>query len=199
MEAPPPLTPDLLLRAYSVGLFPMADAQTGEICWYSPDRRAVIPIERYVPPRSLRQVIRRRVFQVRIDTAFEAVMWGCAAPRRGDDRTWISEEMIAAYAALHRAGFAHSVETYLEDRLVGGLYGVAIGGAFFGESMFYRMPNASRVAFHALVERLRERGYVLLDTQFLNPHVERLGAVEIPRAAYLRRLKAAIARPASFI
>jgi leucyl/phenylalanyl-tRNA--protein transferase len=177
----------------------MADAQTGEICWYSPDRRAVIPIERYVPPRSLRQVIRRRVFQVRIDTAFEAVMWGCAAPRRGDDRTWISEEMIAAYAALHRAGFAHSVETYLEDRLVGGLYGVAIGGAFFGESMFYRMPNASRVAFHALVERLRERGYVLLDTQFLNPHVERLGAVEIPRAAYLRRLKAAIARPASFI
>ncbi len=199
MAESPSLTPELLLRAYALGFFPMADDEAGEINWYSPERRAIIPIETYRSPRSLRQVVQRKVFEVRIDTAFEAVMRGCAAPRKGHVGTWISQEMIAAYAALHRAGFAHSVEAYHEGRLAGGLYGVAIGGAFFGESMFYHMSNASKVAFHVLMERLRARGYRLLDTQFMNDYVARLGAIEIPRATYLRRLKAAIAEAVWFV
>jgi leucyl/phenylalanyl-tRNA--protein transferase len=198
MRKAPRLTCDLLLHAYSIGFFPMADGGSGEILWYSPEPRAIIPIETYRPWRSLRQALRKHLFEVRIDAAFQAVLRECAAPRRGAGGTWISEEMIGAYAALHRRGFAHSVETYHQGCLVGGLYGVAIGGAFFGESMFYRLPNASKVATHALLERLRQRGYILLDTQFLNDHVARFGAIEIPRAEYLERLQEAIVQPIRF-
>ena len=198
MRKAPRLTCDLLLHAYSIGFFPMADGGTGEIRWYSPEPRAIIPIETYRPWRSLRQAVRKNLFEVHIDADFEAVMWECAAPRRGAGDSWISEEMIGAYTTLHRRGFAHSVETYHQGRLVGGVYGVAIGGAFFGESMFYRLPDASKVATHALLERLHQRGYVLLDTQFLNDHVARFGAIEIPRAEYLKRLGPAIAQPIRF-
>lgn len=198
MRKAPRLNPDMLLAAYATGYFPMAEEETGEINWYSPERRAIIPIETYRSPRSLRQVVKKNLFDVRIDTSFEAVMRACAGPRKGHEGTWISEEMVAAYTALHGLGFAHSVETYHENTLVGGLYGLAIGAAFFGESMFYHMPNASKVAMHVLMERLRQRGYALLDSQFINPHVAQFGAIEIPRAEYLKRLKAAIAQQARF-
>lgn len=182
------LTPALLVRAYRAGFFPMADSRQGRIRWYSPDPRAVIPLETFHVPRSLQRTIRRGRFEVRVNTAFEDVIRACA------DRpeTWISGEIIRAYEALHALGLAHSVETWREGRLVGGLYGVALGGAFFGESMFSRETDASKVALVALVERLRERGFVLLDTQFLTPHLARFGAVEIPRAEYLRRLDEAL-------
>ncbi len=186
--APETLTPALLVRAYCAGFFPMADSRRGRIRWYSPDPRAVIPLEAFHVPHSLRRTIRRGRFAVRVNTAFGAVIRACA------DRpeTWISDEIVCAYEALHTLGLAHSVETWRDGRLVGGLYGVALGGAFFGESMFSRETDASKVALVALVERLRERGFVLLDTQFLTPHLARFGAVEIPRAEYLRRLDEAL-------
>ncbi len=182
------LTPALLVRAYCAGFFPMADARHGRIRWYSPDPRAVIPLDAFHVPRSLRRTIRRGLFAVQVNTGFGEVIRACA------DRpeTWISDEIVRAYEALHALGLAHSVETWQEGRLVGGLYGVALGGAFFGESMFSRVTDASKVALVALVERLRARGFVLLDTQFLTPHLARFGAVEIPRAEYLRRLDEAL-------
>jgi leucyl/phenylalanyl-tRNA--protein transferase len=181
---PTVLTPELILLAYQHGYFPMAEPSTGEISFYSPDPRAIIPLDGVRIPRSLRQTIRKGIYEIRINTAFEAVIRGCA------DRpnSWISEELIAAYTELHSMGFAHSVEAWHNGCLVGGLYGVALGGAFFGESMFTRMRDASKVAFVALVERLRARGFVLLDAQYINPHTQRLGAIEIPRTEYLRRL-----------
>ncbi len=182
------LTPELVLLAYQHGYFPMADPDTGEIAFYSPDPRAIIPLEGVRIPRSLRQTLRKQLYQVRLNTAFEAVIRGCAER----PRSWISEELIVLYTQLHRMGFAHSVEAWYGEQLVGGLYGVAIGGAFFGESMFTRMRDASKVAFVALVERLRQRGFLLLDAQYINPHTQRLGAIEIPRAEYLRRLERAL-------
>jgi leucyl/phenylalanyl-tRNA--protein transferase len=186
--APQALTPDLLVRAYCAGFFPMADSRHGRIRWYSPDPRAVIPLETFHVPRSLRRTLRRGLFEVRVNGAFAAVIRACAER----PETWISDEIVRAYEDLHALGLAHSVETWREGRLVGGLYGVALGGAFFGESMFSRETDASKVALVALVERLRARGFVLLDTQFLTPHLARFGAVEIPRADYLRRLEAAL-------
>jgi leucyl/phenylalanyl-tRNA--protein transferase len=197
MERPPPeppLTTDLLLLAYSRGYFPMAEGRTGPLSWYSPDPRAVIPIETFHPSRSLRQLIRKRIFEVRIDEAFGEVLRACA----DREETWISEGIIAAYAELHREGHAHSVETRRDGILVGGLYGIAIGGAFFGESMFSREPSASKVALAALVERLRERGFLLLDAQFMNEHLRQFGTVEIPRDEYLRRLGLAMRVRISF-
>lgn len=188
------LTPELVLLAYQRGYFPMADPDTGEIAFYSPDPRAIIPLEGVRIPRSLRQTLRRQLYEVRMNTAFEAVIRGCAER----PRSWISEELIALYTELHRMGFAHSVEAWYEGRLVGGLYGVALGGAFFGESMFTRMRDASKVAFVALVERLRQRGFLLLDAQYVNPHTRRLGAVEIPRSEYMRRLEKALQRACRF-
>jgi leucyl/phenylalanyl-tRNA--protein transferase len=182
------LDPGMVLRAYRIGAFPMADPATGSISWYAPDPRAVIDLERMSIPRSLRTVIRRGTFEVRWDTAFLQVMSGCASR----PETWISPEIMRAYGDLHRDGWAHSVECWRNGILVGGLYGVAIGGAFFGESMFSLETNASKVAFAALIERMLSRGFVLLDTQFLTPHLERFGAVEIPRTEYLRRLHRAL-------
>jgi leucyl/phenylalanyl-tRNA--protein transferase len=187
-------TPELVLHAYRMGVFPMADLD-GEIYWYSPDPRCVFDLDRFRVSRSLRQVIRRGMFEVRVNTAFDEVIRACAGRAEG---TWISDELIAVYSELHRRGHVHSVESWQGDRLAGGLYGVAIGGAFFGESMFYHATDASKVALVALVNRLRDRGFKLLDTQWSTPHLQRFGTVEIPQREYLRRLEQALALPCRF-
>ena len=181
------LTPDLLLSAYAQGVFPM-DVD-GEIRWFCPDPRAIIELDEFRVSRTLRQTCRQGRFDLRVNTAFSAVIRACADRKEG---TWISPEIIVAYERLHRLGFAHSVEAHRDGELAGGLYGVALAGAFFGESMFYVQRDASKVALVHLVERLRHRGYVLLDVQFLTPHLERLGASEIPRKEYLTRLLGAL-------
>ena len=182
------LTPELLVRAYCAGIFPMGDSRHRQIRWYAPDPRAIIPLESFHVPRSLGRTIRRGTFDVRVNTAFGEVIRACAARRE----TWISAEIIRAYSELHALGLAHSVEAWQSGALAGGLYGVALGGAFFGESMFTRVRDASKVALAALVERLRARGFVLLDTQFLTEHLARFGAVEIPRDEYLLLLRHAL-------
>ncbi|MBM4160066.1 MAG: leucyl/phenylalanyl-tRNA--protein transferase [Ignavibacteria bacterium] len=185
---------EFLLLAYSSGYFPMADPLTGEIGWYSPDPRAIIDLSEFRTPRSLRATVRKNLFEVRLDQRFEEVLRACA----GREETWISEDIIESYVRLHTLGYAHSVESWKNDRLAGGLYGVAIGGAFFGESMFSRVRDASKVALVHLVNRLRERGYELLDTQFLTPHLAQFGAKEIPRKEYVSRLKSALRRECQF-
>ena len=187
------LSVEFLVLAYSNGYFPMADPDSGVISWYSPDPRAIIPIETYTPSRNLRRTIRRGVFRVTLNSAFREVVAGCAA--RED--TWISAEIVEAYGRLHERGYAHSVEAWREDRLAGGLYGVALGGAFFGESMFSRESEASKVTFAFLVHHLRQRRFILLDTQFMNPHVLQFGAMEIPRTRYLEILAQALELPCS--
>ncbi|MCZ2487908.1 leucyl/phenylalanyl-tRNA--protein transferase [Aquirufa antheringensis] len=191
MAASTPLTAETLVYAYASGVFPMAE-ETGEILWYSPDPRAIIPIQSYQPAKSLRPFINQKRFEIRIDSSFEQVMRNCALPRPTENETWISEEMIAAYTELHRMGLAHSVEAWQDGKLVGGLYGVALGAAFFGESMFSFVSNSSKIAFHYLVQILREQNYQLLDSQMMNDNVLRYGAVDIPRSAYLRRLAKAL-------
>lgn len=194
----PGLTVDMLLYAYTHGIFPMADGRNGEVHWYSADPRAVIPLEMYRPQRSLRPILNKKTFEVRYNTCFETVMRNCAAPRSTDPNTWISEEMIQVYVQLHQLGYAHSVETWYEGELAGGLYGVTLGGAFFGESMFTLRPNASKVAFHYLIHRLAEKGFTLLDTQFINDNVLRYGAIEIPATDYMRQLEMAISQSVTF-
>ena len=191
------LTADDLIYGYINGIFPMADAD-GSLYWYSPDPRAIIPIDTYRPARSLRPILNKNAFEIRINRNFENVMRHCAAPRVQEEGTWISEDIIRAYTQLHDLGMAHSIETYLDGKLVGGLYGVAIGAAFFGESMFHQVNNASKVAFHALIGILRERNFKLLDTQFINDNVRRFGAVEIPKAEYMARLRQSIAMKTRF-
>ncbi len=191
------LTTDDLIYGYINGIFPMADTD-GSLYWYAPDPRAVIPIDTYKPARSLRPVLNQNRFEVRINTNFEQVMRHCSRPRSDDDGVWISEEIIDAYTELHHIGLAHSVETYIEDRLVGGLYGVSLGAAFFGESMFYHVSDAAKVAFHYLIIILRQQQYILLDTQFINDNVRRFGAIEIPRTDYLKQLKTALRQKARF-
>ena len=188
-----PLTPEALISAYMQGVFPM-DVQ-GQIQWFSPDPRAILELDDFRTSRTLRQLVRTGKFEIQIDTQFEAVMRACADR---PDGTWISEEIITAYCELHRLGLAHSVESWRDGELAGGLYGVAIGGAFFGESMFHRRTDASKVALVALVERMRARNFTLLDIQFLTEHLERFGAVEIPRRTYLRRLREALAVETTF-
>lgn len=191
------LTADDVLYGYVNGIFPMADTD-GTLYWYAPDPRAIIPIYTYKPARSLRPVLNRNQFDIRLNTAFVEVMRACSAPRSEDDSVWISDEIINAYTELHEMGLAHSVETYMDDRLVGGLYGVSLGAAFFGESMFTRVSNASKVAFHYLIQILRQQHFTLLDTQFINDNVRRYGAIEIPKADYLKQLKAALRQKARF-
>jgi leucyl/phenylalanyl-tRNA--protein transferase len=180
-----------LLRAYASGIFPMAD-ETGAISWYSPDPRGVLEHDDLRVSRSLRATVRSGRFTIRVDSAFEAVMRQCAAPRRDDPGTWISEEFVRVYGQLHRLGFAHSVEAWREGQLVGGLYGVAIGAAFMGESMFSRERDASKVCLVALVERLRTRGFLIHDTQMVTPHMASMGATYMSRLEYLRRLDRAL-------
>ena len=191
------LTADDLIYGYMNGIFPMADADN-MLYWYSPDPRAIIPLDTYKPPKSLRPVINQNVFEIKIDADFEGVMRGCATARSHDDSTWISEEIIKAYCDLHYLGFAHSVEAYQNNALVGGLYGVSIGAAFFGESMFYRVSDASKVAFHYLIQTLKQQNFELLDTQFINDNVRRFGAIEIPKSEYVWRLKRAIRKKMTF-
>ena len=189
------LEPELLLAAYASGYFPMADSPHGNIRWYSPDPRAVIPLDGFTISRSLRQTIRKKIFDVKVDTAFEDVIRGCAARHE----TWISEEIVQSYLELHRRGFGHSVEVWRGMRLAGGLYGVALGAAFFGESMFSRERDASKVALVALVDRLRQRHFELLDTQYTTPHLAGLGVVEIPKAEYLGLLDNALRKQPPFV
>ncbi len=193
-------TPELLIAAYSRGIFPMVDSRDGEVGWYSPDPRAIIPLDSFHVPRSLARVVRSGRFDVRTDTSFEVVMHACAEARPGREETWIDDRMVAAYVGLHRAGLAHSLEAWREDRLVGGLYGVHIGAAFFGESMFSLFElggtDASKVCLVRLVELMRAREFALLDTQFTTEHLVRFGCIEIPRPQYLRKLAAALGREA---
>jgi leucyl/phenylalanyl-tRNA--protein transferase len=188
-----PLTPELLVRAYTQGFFPMGE-EDGSISWYWPDPRTIIPLDGFHVSRRLAQTVRQRRFEIAIDRDFEGVMRGCAA--RED--TWITGQIVAAYTALYRQGLAHSIEAYREDRLVGGIYGVSLGGAFMGESMFSRATDASKVCLVHLVERLRERGYTLFDVQFTTAHLTRFGAMEIPRSDYLARLRRALRQTGRF-
>lgn len=186
------LTTELLLRAYRSGVFPMG-APDGGVDWYSPDPRAVLPLDdRFHVPRSLRRVVERGAFAITSDVAFEDVIDGCAEPTPDRPSTWITPEIRAAFTELHHRGLAHSVECWSGGRLAGGLYGVALGGAFFGESMFSRERDASKVALVRLVEWLRAGGFRLLDVQFTTPHLERFGAYDVPRREYLRRLADAL-------
>lgn len=190
------LSTDQLLLAYRVGVFPMAINARGDLAWFSPDPRALIPLdERFHVPHGLRRTLRRGRFEVTFDQDFAGVIRGCAATH---GETWISKEILEGYGRLHREGHAHSVEARLDGRLAGGLYGVHIGGAFFGESMFHLEPDASKVALVALVERLRTRGFLLLDTQWLTPHLARFGTYLVPKSEYLRRLAQAVARNCEF-
>ncbi len=185
----PELTPELLLYGYQCGIFPMADPDEGDaVYWFAPDPRAILPLDAFHVPKNLAKLVRRETFEVTYDRDFEAVIRACAER----PETWISEEIIQAYVALHRMGFAHSVECRRDGALAGGLYGVAIGGAFFGESMFHRERDASKVALVHLVRKLREGGFTLLDTQYTTPHLARFGVIEIPRAEYERRLAKAL-------
>jgi leucyl/phenylalanyl-tRNA--protein transferase len=189
-----PLTPEVLVAAYASGIFPM-DVD-GELCWFSPDPRTIIPLDSFHASKTLMQTYRQGRFEMRIDTAFEAVMRGCG---HRDEGTWISEEIVEAYCQLHELGAAHSVETWRNGELAGGLYGVALGGAFFGESMFSRQRDASKVALVALVQRMRERGFTLLDVQFTTEHLARFGAIEIPREEYLARLATSLQAHVHFV
>ncbi|MBE2200786.1 MAG: leucyl/phenylalanyl-tRNA--protein transferase [Anaerolinea sp.] len=185
------LTPRLLLSAYAQGVFPMAE-DDGQIYWYQPDPRAILPLSSFHVPRRLQRTVQQGVYQVYMNTAFEAVMRFCAAPAPERKKSWINEEIIAAYTRLHQLGFAHSVESWLNGRLVGGLYGVALGGFFAGESMFSRERDASKVALVHLVGHLRARGFLLLDVQFMTDHLQRFGAVAIPDALYQQYLAQAL-------
>jgi leucyl/phenylalanyl-tRNA---protein transferase len=194
------LTPDLLLRAYRLGLFPMAESRGAKtLHWLDPEARGVLPLYGFHVPRSLMKVLRNGRFTVTADMDFAATIANCAASRTERPETWINPEIERLFVELHRLGFAHSVETWEDGRLVGGLYGAALGGAFFGESMFSTATDASKVALVHLVARLRLSGFSLLDTQFITSHLARFGAAEIPRNAYHEKLAAAVDVPARFI
>jgi leucyl/phenylalanyl-tRNA--protein transferase len=195
------ITPELMLRAYRAGLFPMAESRLGDrLYWLDPERRGIIPLDGsfHLPKRLLRTVLGDE-FRVTANADFAAAIAGCAAPAPGREDTWINPEIEALFLALHRQGHAHSVEVWQGEALVGGLYGVSVGGAFFGESMFSRTRDASKVALVHLVARLRLGGYTLLDSQFLTNHLAQFGAREIPRADYKRRLAVAISEQAVWL
>lgn len=181
------IEPEILLQGYRLGVFPMAMGD-GSIEWFSPTRRGIIPLEAFRLPHTARRSWKREVFEIKIDCAFAEVIRACA--RRSE--TWINPEIIASYEELHRLGHAHSVEAWRDGRMAGGLYGVAIGGGFFGESMFHYVSDASKIALAGLVERLKERKFVLLDTQWLTAHLKQFGAIEISRAKYLQLLEVAL-------
>lgn len=193
------LTTEILLRAYASGMFPMAnDRSDPTLYWIDPDMRGVLPLESFHSPRRLCRTVRSDCFTVRVDTAFRDVMEACADSSTDRDTTWINDEIIDLYDALHRLGSAHSVECWCDDELAGGLYGVSIGAAFFGESMFSRHTDASKVALVHLVARLRHGRYRLLDTQFVTKHLATFGAVEISREEYHRRLADALVHESDF-
>lgn len=195
------LTPDMLLRAYAIGVFPMAeDRDDPDLFWIDPRMRGILPLDACHVPRSLRKTVRQGRFIVSFNRAFDQVMDGCAESTERRPRTWINDKILTLYQSLHHMGHAHSVECWTpEGQLAGGLYGVSLGGCFFGESMFTRVTDASKVALVHLVARLRRAGFLLLDTQFITKHLERFGAVEIPRAEYRNLLADAIKADAHFL
>ncbi|MBC9209777.1 leucyl/phenylalanyl-tRNA--protein transferase [Roseomonas aerophila] len=194
------ITPELLLRAYRAGLFPMAESRdAGRLYWLDPEMRGILPLQGFHLPRRLARTVLSGGFTVTADTAFSRVITLCAAPAPGREDSWINPEIEALFTALHELGVGHSVEVWQNDRLVGGLYGVAMGGVFFGESMFSRVRDASKVALVHLVARLRLGGFVLLDTQFITTHLTQFGALEIPRASYRQRLSAALETDARWL
>lgn len=189
------LTPDLLLKAYAMGVFPMAESRDDpEIFWVDPRRRGILPLDAFHISRSLARRMRRGGFTIRTDTDFAGTVRGCAER----DETWINDTIFGLYCELHDRGSAHSLEILEDDALVGGVYGVSLGGAFFGESMFSRRTDASKIALAYLTDHLRRCGFALFDTQFITPHLRRLGAVEVPRREYHRLLAEALTRPARF-
>jgi leucyl/phenylalanyl-tRNA---protein transferase len=190
------LDPALVIRAYTQGIFPMG-MEDGSIGWFSPDPRGIIPLDAFHVPTRLRRRLRHHPFELTYDRAFEDVMRACAV--REDDGTWISDEIVECYTALHRLGLAHSVEVWQRGVLVGGLYGVHLGAAFFGESMFHRATDASKVALVALVDRLERQSFQLLDIQWVTPHLSQFGAIDIPRGDYLQRLNGALKRECTFV
>jgi len=195
----PEITPEILLKAYAAGIFPMAeDEDDPTLFWVEPRERGIMPLDGFRIGRRLARTVRADAFEVRVDHDFDAVIAGCAAPRRDRDRTWISERIRRLYGELFDLGQCHTVETYRAGRLVGGLYGVRLGAAFFGESMFHRERDASKVALVHLVARLKRGGFRLLDTQFVTQHLAQFGAVEVPRREYKRLLAAALDEPAEW-
>jgi len=197
------LTPQMLVWAYRQGVFPMARGRRGPVDWYDPPRRGVLPLDSFHVPRRLGKQVRRGEYQISFDLAFERVIRVCSMPRPGHPDTWISAEIVSAYVGLHESGLAHSIEAWRDNpghdpELVGGVYGVSLGGAFFGESMFSRATNVSKICLVHLVEHLRGRGYTLFDTQFLTPHLQQFGALEISRAEYHQRLERALEVEAVF-
>lgn len=194
------IPPDLLLKAYASGVFPMAEsAADPEVFWVRPETRGVIPLDGFHLPKSLKKIIRQNRFAIRFDHDFAGVIAGCAEKRPGRESTWINRPIREAYEQLFERGHCHTVEAWREERLVGGLYGVTLGSAFFGESMFSRERDASKVCLAALVERLNERGFTLLDTQFTTEHLKRFGAIDVPRGKYEKLLEEAVrAEPATF-
>ena len=188
------IPPEVLLQGYRLGVFPMA-MDNGEIEWFSPDPRAILPLDEFHVPHALERVVRRKSFEIRLNISFSTVMRECA--RRPE--TWINQEIIESYTRLHELGHAHSVEAWKDGELAGGLYGVTVGGAFFGESMFHLVRDASKVALLALVEQLRRQRFTLLDTQWVTPHLAQFGAMEIPRPEYLHRLNRAVNLVRSFV
>jgi leucyl/phenylalanyl-tRNA---protein transferase len=188
------IKPELLLAGYASGFFPMAEPKNGEIRWFSPDPRGILPLDSFKISRSLHQVLRKNLFEIRYNTSFEEVIRACG----GRGETWISEEIIQSYIALHKLGYGHSVEAWIGEKLAGGLYGVALGAAFFGESMFSRVRDSSKVALVHLVGRLKERQFELLDTQFSTPHLSRFGVIDISRDDYLILLQNAVHKKRSF-
>lgn len=193
------ITPQILLRAYAAGIFPMAEnAEDNALYWIEPDERGIIPLDGLVISSSLRKSVRHHRFDIRIDTDFEGVIGSCAEKRPDRKSTWINARIKALYAQLFRMGCCHTVESWLDGELVGGLYGVRIGGVFFGESMFSRETDASKVALVHLVARLNFGGFKLLDAQFVNPHLERLGAISVPKAEYHKLMEPLLAIDADF-
>lgn len=193
------LTPELIVRAYQAGIFPMAeDADEEDVFWVSPEHRGILPLDDFHVSTSLRKAIRQSAFEIRVDTDFTGVIEGCATAGTDRDRTWINPSIRKIYGQLFVRGICHTVEVWDGDELVGGLYGLGIGGAFFGESMFHRRTNASKMALVHLVERLRAGGFVLCDTQFVTDHLKSFGGMEIPRADYELRLADALEHEADF-
>jgi leucyl/phenylalanyl-tRNA--protein transferase len=188
------ISPELLLQGYRLGVFPMGMTD-GTLEWFSPDPRAILPLDKFHVPHALRRKVEKKLFEIRINSRFGEVIRACA--KRED--TWITSEIIKSYERLHELGYAHSVETWLDRKLAGGLYGVAIGGAFFGESMFHRVTDASKVALVALAAQLRARKFVLLDTQWVTPHLKQFGVTEISRVHYLRLLTRAVELQRTFV
>ncbi|MBI2603579.1 MAG: leucyl/phenylalanyl-tRNA--protein transferase [Deltaproteobacteria bacterium] len=188
------LNPQILVAAYSQGFFPMPEEQTEEVRWYRPDPRAIIPLQGFHISRSLQRRLNRKDFSFTFNQEFREVMKACSHR----EETWINDEFLHAYGRLHELNKAHSVEIWRNNRLIGGLYGVSLGGAFFAESMFHREPDASKIALHALVQHLIERRFTLLECQFLTAHLKRLGAIEISDQEYMKRLKLALAQDVEF-